>query len=149
MMAPARKSRIIIQIQLFPKLVLGRRRGLPGVGVGFGLGSAGMRVPLLFTGGELFGRIPNGPAADYAAAGHLHCTRAHGARSPRDAALERDMVWKWLKFWHRERAQGVPDWRVVLYTRAGCHLCDDAWALLEAARRRYGFALTKAGVDAD
>src|SRR5580693_708556 len=41
--ARQRKSRSIIQIQLFPKLVLDRRRGLPGVGVGFGVGSEGIR----------------------------------------------------------------------------------------------------------
>src|SRR5262245_50897900 len=59
------------------------------------------------------------------------------------------MVWGWLTFWRRKRARTVPDWRVVMYTRAGCHLCDDAWGLLEAARRRYGFALTKVAVDPD
>ena len=59
------------------------------------------------------------------------------------------MIWNWLTFWRRKRSQGVPDWRVVMYTRAGCHLCDDAWALLEAVRRRYGFALVKTDVDGD
>ena len=42
-----------------------------------------------------------------------------------------------------------PDLRVVMYTRAGCHLCDDAWAVLDAARRTYGFALEARDVDAD
>jgi glutaredoxin len=41
-----------------------------------------------------------------------------------------------------------PDLRVMLYTRAGCHLCDDAWAVLEEARHRYGFALEARDVDA-
>ena len=59
------------------------------------------------------------------------------------------MTWEWLTFWRRKRAQAVAHWRVVMYTRAGCHLCDDAWALLESARRRHGFALAKADVDAD
>jgi hypothetical protein len=36
-----------------------------------------------------------------------------------------------------------------MYTRRGCHLCDAAWEQLEAARRRYGFALTAQDVDAD
>jgi glutaredoxin len=59
------------------------------------------------------------------------------------------MTWEWLTFWHRKRARAVPHWRVVMYTRSGCHLCDDAWALLESARRHHGFTLTKADVDAD
>ena len=42
-----------------------------------------------------------------------------------------------------------PELRVVMYTRAGCHLCDDAWALLQAAQREYGFALEAQDVDAD
>jgi glutaredoxin len=45
--------------------------------------------------------------------------------------------------------RALANWRVVMYTRAGCHLCDDAWTLLEQAQRRYGFALTKVDVDAD
>jgi glutaredoxin len=39
--------------------------------------------------------------------------------------------------------------RVVLCTRAGCHLCDDARQLLETARSRYGFTLTTVDVDGD
>ena len=42
-----------------------------------------------------------------------------------------------------------PDLHVVMYTRAGCGLCDDAWAVLKAARRAYGFALEARDVDAD
>src|SRR5579884_3913091 len=40
-------------------------------------------------------------------------------------------------------------WRVVLYTRRGCHLCDTAWERLRRARRRYGFGLTAVDVDGD
>jgi glutaredoxin len=36
-----------------------------------------------------------------------------------------------------------------MYTRRGCHLCEDAWALLERQRRRYGFALEAVDVDGD
>jgi glutaredoxin len=57
-------------------------------------------------------------------------------------------MWDWLSFW-RKRRPPLSGWRVVMYTRAGCHLCDDAWSLLEAARQRYGFTLTKTDVDAD
>src|SRR5258708_1383124 len=59
------------------------------------------------------------------------------------------MIWNWLTLWRRKRAQSVADWRVVMYTRAGCHLCDDAWTLLEQAQQDYGFTLTKTDVDAD
>lgn len=38
---------------------------------------------------------------------------------------------------------------VVMYTRQGCHLCDDAWAALQAAARRHRLTLTAADVDAD
>ena len=38
---------------------------------------------------------------------------------------------------------------LVLYTRQGCHLCEDAWELLEEARRRYGFALRQVDIDDD
>ena len=39
---PVRIISRTIQIQLFPKLEVGRRRGLPEVGVGFGVGSDGI-----------------------------------------------------------------------------------------------------------
>ena len=38
---------------------------------------------------------------------------------------------------------------VVFYTRAGCHLCDDALAIVEEVRRRRPFALTFVDLDAD
>jgi glutaredoxin len=37
--------------------------------------------------------------------------------------------------------------RVTLYTRAGCHLCDDAKAEIDAARRRAAFDLEIVDVD--
>jgi glutaredoxin len=36
-----------------------------------------------------------------------------------------------------------------MYTRAGCHLCDDAWALLRKAQERDGFVLEAVDVDSD
>ena len=39
--------------------------------------------------------------------------------------------------------------QVVMYTRAGCHLCETAWQRLEEAQQRYGFVLTAQDVDAD
>jgi glutaredoxin len=40
-------------------------------------------------------------------------------------------------------------WRVTLYTRRGCHLCDAALGRLRRARRRYGFAVDIVDVDED
>jgi glutaredoxin len=68
------------------------------------------------------------------------------------------MVLGWLRAWwrglvrpaHRSRGRGgLERLRVVLYTRQGCHLCDDVWALLEAQRARYGFPLEAVDVDSD
>ena len=41
-----------------------------------------------------------------------------------------------------------PDLHFVLYTRAGCHLCETAHELLGDAQRRRGFALDVVDVDA-
>ena len=38
---------------------------------------------------------------------------------------------------------------VTLYTRRGCHLCEDAEAVLRAARERTRFALRLVDIDAD
>ncbi len=38
---------------------------------------------------------------------------------------------------------------VTLYTRAGCHLCDDAKAVLDAARRKADFKLEVVDIDTD
>jgi glutaredoxin len=35
-----------------------------------------------------------------------------------------------------------------VYTRVQCHLCDEAWTLLEHLRRRYRFRLEACDVDA-
>jgi glutaredoxin len=45
------------------------------------------------------------------------------------------------------RAQPRPDLRFVLFTRRGCHLCDDALALLQEARQRQIFGLEIKDVD--
>ncbi len=51
-------------------------------------------------------------------------------------------MWGWLT----GRATGR---EVVMYTREACHLCDDAWAVLEAERARSGFRLSRVDVDSD
>jgi glutaredoxin len=38
---------------------------------------------------------------------------------------------------------------VVLYTRQGCHLCDNARATLESAGQRFPLVLTTVDVDSD
>jgi glutaredoxin len=39
--------------------------------------------------------------------------------------------------------------QVVLYTRAGCCLCDDAREALERVRRRHPFALSERDIEAE
>ena len=58
------------------------------------------------------------------------------------------MARSWLFFWRRAAAK-TPHVRVRLYTRAGCHLCDEAWTTLQDARRRWGFMLDAVDVDSD
>jgi glutaredoxin len=52
-----------------------------------------------------------------------------------------------MRLWPFARTKPPP--RVVVYTRAGCHLCDEAWDYLAAERDRRGFELTAVDVDAD
>jgi glutaredoxin len=39
--------------------------------------------------------------------------------------------------------------RVEIYSRPGCHLCDDAKAVVERVQARYGFALQVIDIDDD
>jgi glutaredoxin len=39
--------------------------------------------------------------------------------------------------------------RVTLYTRAGCHLCDDAKMALERVRAKTGVGFTEVDIDGD
>jgi glutaredoxin len=39
--------------------------------------------------------------------------------------------------------------KVTLYTRAGCHLCDDARRAIAEARRRTAFEYEERDIDAD
>src|SRR4051794_6996774 len=50
--------------------------------------------------------------------------------------------------WWSRRTAGAGR-SVVLYTRQGCHLCEDAHALLERARARFAFTLEIIDVDTD
>src|SRR5437879_2886075 len=73
---------------------------------------------------------------------------AHWGKVWRALVVEYLIMWTWLLFGRSSR-HTLAHWHIVMYTRAGCHLCDDAWALLERAQRRHDFALTKVDVDAN
>ncbi len=57
------------------------------------------------------------------------------------------MAWDWL--WPAKRDDAAAHRRLQFYTRAGCHLCEQAWDVVAAAQRRYGFTLEEVDVDAD
>lgn len=63
------------------------------------------------------------------------------------------MAWDWLSFRRKKsrdrKGADVKGADVVMYTRQGCHLCEEAWQQLEQARQRYGFALRQVDVDGD
>ena len=45
--------------------------------------------------------------------------------------------------------RGGPAREVLMYTRKGCHLCEDAWALLQRAAKRHRLSLSQRDVDDD
>jgi glutaredoxin-like protein DUF836 len=53
-------------------------------------------------------------------------------------------IWTWPK-----RPKQRPDLRVVLYTRAGCHLCEVAWIELKRQEGRHGFVLSARDIDTE
>lgn len=54
---------------------------------------------------------------------------------------------EFLRRWFN-RAPGRRDhWRIVVYTRAACPLCDEALALLRRFQARYGFSIETRDVD--
>jgi glutaredoxin len=55
-------------------------------------------------------------------------------------------IWDWLR---RGRTSSTVHNQVVLYTRAGCHLCDDAKRLLAEQQRHNGFTLDVVDIEAD
>jgi glutaredoxin len=58
--------------------------------------------------------------------------------------LQRILSW-WRKR-HRPRAEHL---ELVLYTRQGCHLCEDAQALLQEEQRKWGFSIRSIDIDSD
>jgi glutaredoxin len=51
--------------------------------------------------------------------------------------------------WLRWRNTPLAHMVIVLYTRPGCHLCDDAKAILEDRRKRWQFELCEINIDTD
>ena len=51
--------------------------------------------------------------------------------------------------WLRSTPRRLDHLHFVFYTRQGCHLCDDARALLEPCRERHGLTLEFVDVDGD
>lgn len=54
-----------------------------------------------------------------------------------------------LSWFSSRRRHDLKHLQVQMITRAGCHLCEEAWQQLEAARQEHGFTLTAVDVDAD
>jgi glutaredoxin len=57
------------------------------------------------------------------------------------------MSWNWLTFWRPRKK--LRERRIVMYTRQGCYLCEQAWQQLQQAQQRYQFALRQIDIDAD
>ena len=47
--------------------------------------------------------------------------------------------------WKKHRSARI----IVMYTRPGCHLCEEAWEMLRGYQPRYGFQLEAKDVDTD
>ena len=56
-------------------------------------------------------------------------------------------MFTWVRNWLARRSAQRPDLHFLMYTRAGCHLCADAWQLLTRHQRRHGFTLEQIDVD--
>lgn len=50
---------------------------------------------------------------------------------------------------HTVGSKGSRPRRAVLYTRAGCHLCDEAKAVLERYRERFDLEIDEVDIDRD
>ncbi len=51
------------------------------------------------------------------------------------------MAFAFLSRWLGLAPKPRPDLRVMVFTRATCPLCEEAWELLQRQQRRYGFVL--------
>jgi glutaredoxin len=60
------------------------------------------------------------------------------------------MIFRTLFSWLRRRFPPRPTGlTLVVYTRPGCHLCEEAWRYLQGQQRRYSFTLEERDVDAE
>jgi glutaredoxin len=56
-------------------------------------------------------------------------------------------MWRRIWSWLRTRPPRREPLHVTLYTRDGCHLCDDALKILQREQRRHHFELEVVDVD--
>ncbi|MBI3412419.1 MAG: glutaredoxin family protein [Planctomycetes bacterium] len=68
-------------------------------------------------------------------------------RHTRDVDEMLTFLQKLLRFVPPLAPRRRPEVRIVLLTRAGCHLCDDALAVLQETREAYGFQMETIDVD--
>jgi glutaredoxin len=57
-------------------------------------------------------------------------------------------MFDFLKRWRKPPATRRPA-RVILYTRQGCHLCEDAWETLRQQQAYFDFSLEVIDIDSD
>ena len=57
------------------------------------------------------------------------------------------MAFAFFSRWFARKPRQRPDLAFLLYTRAACPLCDEAWELLTRYQKQYGFALETKDVD--
>ncbi|SRR6266851_5570976 len=50
------------------------------------------------------------------------------------------------KLWPRRQLEHL---HIILYTRQGCHLCEDTWRLLKKEQARYRFLLETVNIDSE
>jgi glutaredoxin len=56
---------------------------------------------------------------------------------------------RWFARWGRQPRPALEHLQFLLYTRRGCHLCENAWRRLQEAQRQYGFGLAEVDIDSD
>ena len=57
------------------------------------------------------------------------------------------MAFAFLLSWLGLAPKQRPHLRVIVFTRASCPLCDEAWEMLKRQQSRYGFALEAKDID--
>jgi glutaredoxin len=60
--------------------------------------------------------------------------------------MRRLAVWRWLRGKWQAPPRSLP---VVLYTRQGCHLCEEALALLHRYAKTYQLLIEEIDIDGD